>query len=57
MQPIARRRRSCTASSLASDYIRKFAGHNNLSTTMSYSRGSADAIVRVLAAKKKDEEE
>ncbi len=36
------------------DDIRKFAGHNNLSTTMGYSRGAADAIGRVLGATKKD---
>jgi hypothetical protein len=30
------------------DDIRKFAGHNNLSTTMGYSRGNSDAIARVL---------
>lgn len=39
------------------DDIRKFAGHNNLSTTMGYSRGSADAIGRVLIAKKKPNEQ
>jgi hypothetical protein len=39
------------------DDIRKFAGHNNLSTTMGYSRGSSDAIGRVLSLKKKEDEE
>ncbi len=39
------------------DDIRKFAGHNNLSTTMGYSRGSSDAIGRVLGMKKKEDGE
>jgi len=34
------------------DDIRKFAGHQNLSTTMGYSRGSEAAIARVLLKKK-----
>ena len=38
------------------DDIRKYAGHSNLSTTMGYSRGSAEAIARVLGAKKDEDE-
>jgi hypothetical protein len=39
------------------DDIRKLAGHQNLSTTMGYSRGSAEAIARVLGTKKEGEDE
>lgn len=58
MRPTAKRRRNfmgCFA--VSNSDIRKLAGHQNLSTTMGYSRGSADAIARVLGTKKKEDEE